>query len=164
MYSSVIILMTPKSAGRFEEAGTEWKRAVELQPTDLYRHLLYAVCLHHTRGGRAAKEHIAELTKDLEDDTWIVPVLRFYAGEIEEEEVWAAVQDSVPEKLTEKQCEAFYYLGVAHLLGMDAIERVEPDTTKATDYFEKCLATKKVGFVEYGLAAAALERLSTAAN
>jgi tetratricopeptide (TPR) repeat protein len=153
-------------AGRFGEACAESDKCLELAPPGHeYANIVHALCLFHARGDRAMREHLAPLIEDLdEDETWNSSLLRFYAGEIAEDSIWAAAQDTVPQISSEKQCDAYYCLGVAHLLGLDGVERIEPDTAQAVDYFEKCLETNLAGRDEYQLAKATLKRLSKAAD
>ena len=56
----------------------------------------------------------------------------------------------VPKKDNEQKCEAYYHLGIAHLFGVPA--GVEPDTTAAMKYFEKCVSTGVEDCVEFKLA------------
>ena len=81
------------------------------------------------------------LSQSLETDEWINPVIRFYAGDLSEEAVLAAAADEDAEKDNEKRCEAYYYVGMARLLGIDDAVPTASDTAKAVEYFEKCLST-----------------------
>ena len=91
----------------------------------------------------------------LGDDAWIAPMVRFYAGGITEEEVLDMAKAEDTNKDNEQKCEAFYYLGMARLFGMNGA--VEPDTTGAREYFEKCVATGVEEFLEFKLARQILE-------
>ncbi len=143
--------------GRFEDSDLELERALELNPDDKFSHLHYFIGRYRAGNAGAAHARIGEFAKRLEGDEWIIPVIRFYAGEVGEETVWEAANDTLPEGKVQKQCEAYYYLGIAHLLGMN---RTPADTAKAKEYFEKCVATEITGYIEYTSAKAELERIN----
>ena len=99
------------------------------------------------------------------------PVARFYAGDLSEDDVLKAAEDEAPVREKEKKCEAYYYLGMAHLLGVGATRVVAQEEgaytgaplperkEKAKEYFEKCLATGVKEFTEYDRAKWELEQL-----
>ena len=82
-------------------------------------------------------------------------MIRFYAGEVTEGEVIRRTVAEDPKKDNEQKCEAYYYLGVAHLLGFP--DGLESDTTTAMEYFEKSVATGVEPFMEFRLARRMLE-------
>jgi serine/threonine-protein kinase len=141
--------------GRYPEAAETLRRMMEVHPGDHYNALWYTICLHHMGENEKASEHAAMQAKTLDDEAWFTPVIRFYAGEITEEEVLKKAEAEDPKKDNEQKCGAYYYLGMAHLLGVP--DGIEPDTTLAMKYFEKCVSTGVEGFIEFKLARRILE-------
>jgi lipoprotein NlpI len=105
----------------------------------------------HERAG----EYAAMQAEALENDAWYAPVIRFYSGEVAEEAVLKGAEAQDPERENERKCEAYYFLGIAHLLGVP--DGVEADTTLAMKYFENCVSTGVARFTEYKLAKQILE-------
>ena len=99
--------------------------------------------------------------KTPEDAEWPAPLARFYAGETAEERVLEAAESDDEETDRRRKCEAYYYMGMAHVLGAGASggspqpKREE----KAREHFEKCLATGAATMPEYRSAERELERL-----
>ena len=141
--------------GRYSEAAEVLRRMMKIHPGDHYNAVLYVTCLHHMGKREQATEHVTMQAKALDDDAWIAPVIRFYAGEITEEEVLKGAEAEDPKLDNEQKCEAYYYLGMAHLLGVP--DGVEPDTTVAMKYFEDCVSTGVEVFIEFKLATKILE-------
>ena len=96
---------------------------------------LEGVALLHLGRGSEARERTAVTTDDLDDVTSGAALLRFFAGEIDEDSLWVVTNADAAEA-EESRSRAHYYLGVAHLLGFDGAKRIAPDTTKAAKYFE----------------------------
>ena len=140
---------------RYPEAVDTFRRLVEVHPGDLYNAMMYIICLHLAGERAEAREQTALQATTLGDDAWIAPVIRFFAGEISDEGVLKGAEAEDPEKDNEQKCEAYYYLGMAHLLGVH--DGVEPDTTSAMKYFEKCVSTGVEHFMEFKLARQMLE-------
>jgi tetratricopeptide (TPR) repeat protein/tRNA A-37 threonylcarbamoyl transferase component Bud32 len=141
--------------GRYSEAAVTLRRMMEIRPGDHYSAVLYITCLYHMGENEKAREHAAMQAKALDDEAWIAPVIRFYAGEFTEEEVLKGAEAEDPKKDNEQKCEAYYYLGMAQLFGLR--DGVQPDTTLAREYFEKCVSTGVEGFMEFTLAKQMLE-------
>jgi len=141
--------------GRYAEAEQALSRLMEVHPKDLYNVLLYTICLFLVGERDEATNFVALRAEMLDDDAWIAPVVRFYAGEITEEEVLIMAEADDHQKANEQKCEMYYYLGMANLVGMHAV--VEPDTTAAKKYFEKCVSTGVEVFMEFKLAKKMLE-------
>jgi len=141
--------------GRYPKAAQALRRLVEVHPGDHYIMLLYAICLHLMGERDEAANYIASWAESLDDDAWIAPVIRFYAGEITEEEVLEMAEAEDHQKANEQKCEMYYYLGMASLVGLKA--GVDPDTTAARKYFEKCVSTGVDIFYEFKLAKQMLE-------
>ncbi len=85
------------------------------------------------------------------DNGWTKTVGLFVTGVTAESDFLnqAAVGDA--KTVTNQQCEAYYYAGMARLL--------KGDTAKAGELFHKCIATGVTSFVEFSLANAELARI-----
>ncbi len=140
---------------RYAEATDVLQRLVDTHARDPYVVLTYAICMHWMGDGEEADERVASQAENLEPDAWIAPVVCFYAGEITEAEVLEKTEAEDSQLSNDRKCEAYYYLGMAQLLGIPA--GVQPDTTAAMGYFEKCVATGVEAFVEFKLARRMLE-------
>jgi tetratricopeptide (TPR) repeat protein len=140
---------------RYPEAVDTFRRLVEVHPGDRYNALLYIICLHLVGEREEAREQTTLQAETLDDDAWINAVIRFYAGEITEEDVLKEAEAEDPKTDNEQKCEAYYYLGMASLLGVH--DGVQPDTTLARQYFEDCVSTGVEHFTEIKLARQMLE-------
>ncbi len=141
--------------GRYAEAEQALSRLMEVHPKDLYNALLYTICLFLVGERDEATSFVALRAEMLDDEAWIAPLVRYFAGEITEEEVLVMAEAEDHQKANEQKCEMYYYLGMANLVGMNA--EVEPDTTAARKYFEKCVSTGVEVFMEFKLAKKMLE-------
>jgi lipoprotein NlpI len=101
---------------------------------------------------RARLGHADEATKNLTSylehrqgpDPWVANIAKFLIGSLPETEFIASASAKEPFKDQEHHCEAWYYAGMTRLL--------TGDKTTASDYFNRCLATKRTRFTEYVLA------------
>ncbi len=150
-----------QTQGRYEEAIAAYKKALALDSTDTYVHLWYFLLLHRAGAREQAHAHIVELSKTLAGDGWINPVVLFYAGESTEKEVLQAAASENPQQDRELKCEAYYYVGMAHLLGVSTHSQpTGADTVKAMERLEECTATNVESFQEYQWAESELQRLN----
>ncbi|MFQ5604018.1 MAG: protein kinase [bacterium] len=148
--------------GRFEEALSKYQKAVDLGVANIYDRLFYFLLQCRLGKVEQAQVQMRDFSKSLSDESWITPIVRFYSGDIPESMIWELTKDQDPQKEKEKQCETYYYLGMAYLLNMDVeLNTSAPDTTVAREYFEKCLASHMTDFFEYHFAEIELKRLQT---
>jgi lipoprotein NlpI len=80
---------------------------------------------------------------------WVSQTAAFLLGRLSEHDYLAAA--AIPDKDTDRHCESWFYAGIRHLLA--------GDKPGAITRFKKCLATKRVDYVEYTLAQAQLQSL-----
>jgi lipoprotein NlpI len=93
------------------------------------------------------------------DYGWPVTVGRYLTGALPEKDFLTQAgtvpanypQAQAARRVTEQQCEAYYYIGMTRLLA--------GDTAAAKEFFQKCLATNVPNFFEYIFARAELARL-----
>ncbi|UCF81591.1 MAG: tetratricopeptide repeat protein [Acidobacteriota bacterium] len=138
--------------------------AVQSEYSDVYIQLAYAFALHRAGRGEEAQTPIKELVKVFRGDEepgWAAPLAFFYLGEITEEDVLEATKSDDETLEQEQKCEAYYYMGMAHLLGVGAqSEAPQPERKKkARGYFEKCLAIGTTTVPEYRSAKRELKQL-----
>jgi hypothetical protein len=141
-------------AGEYEKASVLYKRTIESNPGDehsIYNHIFYYLSIYAAGKKADAQKYIKEYSKSLTNEKWITPVIRYFSGDITEEQLLKAAKHSVIEKEKEQLCEAYYYIGKINLLNGDAV--------KAKAFFEKCLETNVKTFWEYGFAKAELDRM-----
>jgi lipoprotein NlpI len=136
------------------------KIALEKGIGDIYFSLCYFICLQRIGDTVAAGAHISKIVSTLESDAWSAPIARFYAGEITEEAVFAAAGSDDTQMERGKKCEAYYYIGMMHLCGANIGAGISPDTTRAMEYFKKCLDTNMTDYFEYVWAEKELDRIN----
>jgi len=147
-------------AGNFDVVTKLLPERIAQTPTNLTMRLVQYLSLHRT--GRTAEAHayLNEVAAGLVDLNWAAPVVLFYAGRLSEADVLAAAVDADATIDRERKCEAYYYLGAAHLLSLGDIAGDEMTRmAKAREYFEKSIATGVTNFVEYRAAQAEIERM-----
>ncbi len=101
----------------------------------------------------ATEEFSAYLSKRNERtaNDWEVTISRFLLDQIKEMDFFAAAASSNAHEESCRRCDAYYYVGMKHLLN--------GDKAKAADFFRQCLATKKNVRMQYCCAAAELKKL-----
>ncbi|UCF81587.1 MAG: tetratricopeptide repeat protein [Acidobacteriota bacterium] len=147
------VLWDPESA--------EYRTAVDVEYDDVYVQLAYSLAVFETGREEEARAHVSNWGKTPEDAGWPAPLARFYIGEITEEKVLEATESDDEETDRRRKCEAYYYMGMAHLLGTgEPSDAPLPEREKkARELFEKCLATNATIIPEYQSAGRELERL-----
>jgi hypothetical protein len=97
-----------------------------------------------------AARYIAAFVDTVSHDRGLVPIARYLAGNIPEDEVFAAfaVEDSAQQ--ANGFCHAYYYIGTAHMLGAVGVTN-EPDASaeRAREYFGKCLSVGAKRSIKY---------------
>jgi tetratricopeptide (TPR) repeat protein len=143
--------------GKYRDAVAPLRKAIQLVPDYTYYSLWYFISLHGAGAREEARLHIQERAHAVEGDAWVIPVVRFYAGNVTEDAVLEKAQAEDPREDKGMKCEAYAYIGMAHLVGALA----PADTAKAVDYFQRCVQTGVTDYVEYEFAKRAVERLTT---
>jgi tetratricopeptide (TPR) repeat protein len=130
--------------GKIDGAVTEFRKAVELAPTDTYS----AIWLYLARARTGAHNAAAELKsneKKLKHPDWPYPVVELFLGRRTPEATLAA--PTTPDN----HCEAEFFVGEWQL--------VRGDHPKAIDSLEAAVDTCPKTFVEFDFARAELKRL-----
>ncbi|UCF81588.1 MAG: tetratricopeptide repeat protein [Acidobacteriota bacterium] len=147
-----------------DPAGAEHRTAIEAVYGDVYLGFAYSLALLKTGREEEARAHmkeVARMYKGIAEAEWPAPIARFYAGEAAEEKVLEAAESDDEEIGRRQKCEAYYYMGTAHLLGAGAPSDAPlPEREKkARGYFEKCLSTGATITPEYRSAERELKQL-----
>ena len=143
--------------GLYEKALSYFSKAIDLSDdADKYTHIFHFLCFQEAGQTSKARNYIVETSEKYLEMDWIKEILNFYSGESTEESFFSAAKNVDPNTEKGQKCEAFYYIGMAHLL---KINYTLADTLAAINSFNKCLETKVTDYVEYGLAGLELRRL-----
>jgi len=134
---------------KYEQALSMYQKVIEFNPDVLRNAQLFKFLLLNRMGKYdKARRELPEHSSPLVEEEWPAPVLRFYMAEITEQELLEETKHENPRKENEQKCEAFYYLGMAHLLNIK-IKSSIIDSAKAKNYFKKCIETDVRQFWEY---------------
>jgi tetratricopeptide (TPR) repeat protein len=138
--------------GLHEEAAQEFLVLIDLDPDDLYFRFSYILALERAGRPDAAASYLSELARAAEGKPWPAAIARLYVGEASEKDVLEAVKEGVEVEEIERECEAYYFLGMRRL--------VDGEREKAREHFEKSIATNsKQESDEYYLSRVELKRL-----
>ena len=130
--------------GRLDKALADYKRAADLDD-DRRFYVIWSCLILRKQGKREEAEKLArDFVKELKDDKWVAPVLKYLAGQMTEEEVFRRARHKDPEKNREQHCEGYYYVGACYL--------ADGKLDKAQELFTKCLAQRVHNFYEHGFA------------
>lgn len=101
----------------------------------------------------AADRELAKFISDHPDfaESWNTKIDNFLLGKTNEQDFLSGINASDEEKQHDQQCDAWYYIGMKHLLN--------GDKTGAADAFQKSVATDVKDENEYDFANAELKRL-----
>ena len=137
--------------GDREKALAAYKRAADLRDDDQFYSIW--ICLTLRKLGRRAEadKFIQGVAKKQKSDKWVVPVIKFLAGEMKEDEVFKRAKNEDPQKQREQLCEGYYYVGAAHM----AARRYD----RAEELFKKCLALRVHNFYEHGFSIRDLRKI-----
>ena len=117
-----------------------------------YDNIYYYLSLCRSGEMDKGAKFIQVLSNTLTEDKWINPVVHFYAGKIDENELLEATKNNDEKEETGRKCEAYFYIGMNYLLKQKIVE--------AKNCFEKCLATNVKDYMEYEMAETELKRIS----
>lgn len=129
-------------AGREELAVEDLETFLKHREDDPYR-VIWLYLAEREVDENAALAHLAENRKHIQESEWAKHLVDLYLGEIDEIEVLNLLMESVTnqEMLTERLCEAYFYLGKYHMFNN------RPNV--ASNYFRLALTTNVYNFVEH---------------
>ena len=128
----------------------DYRQCCELSSTDQDYPRLYIYLIRARLGERdaARKELFAYLGNRKKPASasgdWVATIAGYLLGSVTEADFFAAAGSPNARKSQGQTCEAWYYAGMEKLL--------DGDQNAAAEYLQKCMATNKKDYVEYGLA------------
>jgi tetratricopeptide (TPR) repeat protein len=137
--------------GDYEKALAAYKRAADLRDKDDFYSIWICLTLRKLGRRTEADKFIRGVAKEQKTGKWVAPVIKFLAGEMKEAEVFERAKNKDPQKQREQLCEAYYYIGAAHM----AAGR----TGRAEELFKKCLALRVHQFYEHGFSIRDLRKI-----
>jgi lipoprotein NlpI len=142
-------------AGQTSQAAADFELAIGVNPassTAVYA----ALWLHITKARlhQEGNEELAEVAQKADLSSWPGPVLKFYLGQMTEDELMAAAADPDPQTHVGEACEVNFYTGedaLAHQKRTAALARFRA-------VHDRCIED----YIEYGGALAQLKQLTGA--
>lgn len=125
---------------------------LEKEPDDPYR-VLWLFLAEHENDREEALINLTENAKELDKAEWGYQIVQLYADELSEEAFLQRMTRNLgeSEKLTERLCEAYFYLGKHKQMKGEALQ--------AMNYFKLALMTNVYEFVEHRYASVELTRI-----
>lgn len=131
--------------GRVKLALADLNKFYSLDKTDPYR-LLWTYLAEKEVNPDLALNHLKMSRNDIDPSEWAIDLVDLYLGEISERELLNRLLSGVEnqQQLTDKLCEAYFYLGKYH--------SINGNHGLAANYFKLSLSTNVYQFVEYRFA------------
>jgi lipoprotein NlpI len=104
--------------GHLADAGADFRKASELDPTDAYAALWLDLAARRIN----APSHLAEAAKQLDLTAWPGPIVRQFLGELTYAQTLSAAADSDPKTQRGQTCEVNFYSGELALLKKEKAE------------------------------------------
>ncbi len=130
--------------GQLDKAFDDYQKAAEFKDDRRYFMIWSCIILRKLGKRPEADKLIQNFLKELKDDKWIAPVIKYLAGEMAEKDVFKLALDKDPETTREQLCEAYYYVGACYM--------ADKKYAEAEALFKKCLAQRVNNFYEHGFA------------
>lgn len=136
--------------GRAELAVRDFEEFHRNDPADPFR-AIWLFIAEREVDAVAAQTRLAALRNDLASDRWEMNLVRFYLGEISENELKDRLMLNIESnlQLTQRLCEAYFYLGKYHT--------AQGRMAEASNYFKLSLSTNVYQYVEHRYARLELE-------
>jgi tetratricopeptide (TPR) repeat protein len=119
------------------------------------RPLLIAIlnfcALNDLKRHKEAREFLTKFIEEENDpDRWKVTKARFLLGELSESDLLEEANHPISFLKRDRQCEAYFYMGKAHLLKVTPEDRITvADSSKAREFFKECLKLEKDLFLNF---------------
>lgn len=150
-YAYGLLADAKQSKGEFETAIDDYAKSIELDKANADYARFYLTLTLRRLQRDDIPSGLAIEVKGWKDG-WIKTVGLYLTGNLPETDFLAHAEQGDAKIVREHQCEAFYFVGMTHLLAK------EPSI--AQKFLKKCLATNEMDFVEFFLARAELVRFS----
>ena len=136
--------------GKFKEADQYWANAMNdfSDPSNVlydYAFLYRYIILLRLGDSRTADSLLTIRLKIQESNSWPEPLIRFFAGTLQEEIILKQLDRQW------KKCETFFFLGEKDM--------ISGDLEGAKRHFEDCINTKVTNYYEYDMAQGELSRI-----
>ncbi|HEY2986537.1 MAG TPA: tetratricopeptide repeat protein [Candidatus Binatia bacterium] len=136
--------------GDFKPAVTDFTRAVQERPADLYA-LLWRYIVQAKTGGDGAAD-LERATRQMDLAEWPGPLVLMYRGQAKQQDVLRPLADvQNPKTQREKKCEFYFYAGQQLL--------IQGKKSEAIKMLRAAVATNVTNFPEYEGAKTELKRL-----
>jgi lipoprotein NlpI len=128
--------------GRAALAYQDLNAFYQLDDTDPYR-VLWAYIVEKEVDGALALEHLKQAREKLSNDNWATLLVDLYLERVNENTLLSKLLEGVSsqQQLTDKLCEAYFYLGKYHA--------ARDNNAIASNYFKLALSTNVYQFVEH---------------
>jgi tetratricopeptide (TPR) repeat protein len=156
------VMLNPNAADGYSERGSvrlaaedlsgaadDCRRAIELDPKQIYSRFWLSLTLHRLK---RKDDSGLEAAVAKEENGWSKNVGLYLLGRIPEAKLIRLADQGKPDSVARWRCEAYYYIGIMHLL--------RDDTGLARTFFSRCLATNSTTMTELTLARAELAHLT----
>jgi len=143
--------------GRAELAVNDLGVFLEKDNSDPFR-ALWAYFAHHEVSPEQGQLYLASIRPELNNQHWATTLIDLFLGVVDENEVLNSLLDGVKSQkgLTDRLCEAYFYLGKYH--------SQKGDSGVASNYFKLALSTNVFDYVEHRYARIELHRLRQSAT
>lgn len=120
----------------------DFKKHLAQQPSDPYR-VLWLYLAESREQPKEARANLRQNAKQLDQDDWAMDIVALYLGDLSEQQYLKGMTSRLreQEKLTERLCEAYFYLG--------KYKQQQQQWAQAMNYFKLALTTNVQEFVEY---------------
>ncbi len=136
------------TTGDFERAIEDYNQTISLASDhSAYSRFFRMLLLARLHRGEPAIE-LGTLIRTWKKESWVKSIGLFLSGDISEIDFFTAAEKGETKKISGQKCEAFYYVGMVHLL--------KNENDLARNFFEKCILTHMTRYSEYAFAQAEL--------
>src|ERR1051325_2951485 len=139
--------------GDFQPAARNFADSLDLRRDDVYA-MLWIYIVRSRDGENDAKNILRQVSREVNISEWPGTLVAYYLGNMNQEALLKAANDSDPKRRREKQCEATFYIGQQLL--------IEGKKAEAAKMFKAALAPNVTKFVEYEGARVELQRMASA--
>lgn len=128
----------------------DFKHHLAMQPADPYR-IIWLFIAEQRSDAESARANLLANSATVEQSDWALQIIELFAGQRSETEFLKQMTDNLraDEKLTERLCEAYFYLG--------KYKQMQGQWAQAMNYFKLALTTNVYEFVEHRYASLELQ-------
>ena len=137
---------------RADLASQDLSTFYKLDETDPFR-ALWLYFAKSEENPQNALKHLSTMRSALDSNHWATNIIDLFLGQVSESELLSSLLEGVTNQstLTERLCEAYFYLGKYHM--------AKGNNGRAANYFKLALSTNVYDYVEHRYARLELSRL-----